>query len=327
MKATMLTHSIGMTLCLVTMTSAVLAGNAAEPDYYGIFIASKSGPVKELRSLSGDMGTADQKVLMDTMTDDSGAYLILFKKDVNPNDYTLVYFGNPLKQDRSRSEVEVIVKPKGGDRYHVFPRSPLSPGVYLLQKFMEPSCGFIIGDNEMKRTLSADSTRSAQNMCINHLRQIEAAKEQWALENKKSTGAAVALGEAMAYIKDPASVTNCPAGGQVSIGRIGEDAKCTIPGHDLNAPVQRPPAQVQSQARMTPQAAQNTCVNNLRQIEAAKEQWALENKKMNGDVVVVRDVLTYVHYPDAVTNCPAGGKVSFGPIGENARCTVPGHEL
>jgi hypothetical protein len=309
------------------MTSAVLAGNAIEPDYYGIFIASKSGPVKELRSLSGDMGAADQKVLMDTMTDDSGAYVILFKKDVNPNEYTLVYFGNPLKQEQSRSEVEVIVKPKGGDRYHIIPRSPLSPGVYLLQKFMEPSCGFIIGDNEMKRTLSAESTRSAQNMCINHLRQIEAAKEQWALANRKASGSAVALDEAGAYIKDPASVTNCPVGGQISIGRVGENAKCTIPGHDLNAPVQRPPTQAQSQTRVAPQAAQHTCINNLRQIEAAKEQWALVNKKMSGDAVVERDVLTYVRYPDAATNCPAGGKVSFCPIGENARCTVPGHEL
>ena len=31
----------------------------------------------------------------------------------------------------------------------------------------------------------------------------------------------------------------------------------------------------------------NACINNLRQIDAAKEQWALANKKVTGDAVVL----------------------------------------
>ena len=41
-------------------------------------------------------------------------------------------------------------------------------------------------------------------------------------------------------------------------------------------------------ARQTAQT--NACINNLRQIDGAKEQWALENKKNQGDAVVVADV-------------------------------------
>src|SRR5438132_215718 len=36
-------------------------------------------------------------------------------------------------------------------------------------------------------------------------------------------------------------------------------------------------------------SAMNACINNLRQIDAAKQQWALENNKTNLDEVVLWD--------------------------------------
>ena len=39
----------------------------------------------------------------------------------------------------------------------------------------------------------------------------------------------------------------------------------------------------------------NACINNLRQIDAAKQQWALENNKTNSDTVVTwNDVTPYM---------------------------------
>ena len=75
------------------------------------------------------------------------------------------------------------------------------------------------------------------------------------------------------------------------------------------------------------QAQQNACINNLLQIEAGKEQWALETKHETGEVADMVQVMQYLRNPSSSTNCPAGGAIDYGVIGTNATCTVPGHVL
>ena len=53
-------------------------------------------------------------------------------------------------------------------------------------------------------------TTSQQNACINNLRQIDGAIQQWALEKKKDTAASVAETDVTPYLKN--SVV-CPSGG------------------------------------------------------------------------------------------------------------------
>src|ERR1043165_2700137 len=53
-------------------------------------------------------------------------------------------------------------------------------------------------------------TTSQMNACINNLRQIDGATQQWALENKKNSGASVAFTDISGYLKN--SVI-CPSGG------------------------------------------------------------------------------------------------------------------
>jgi Zn-dependent protease with chaperone function len=77
-------------------------------------------------------------------------------------------------------------------------------------------------------------TQSQRNLCINHLRQIEGGKEQWALENKKEQGAAVSLDQIKPFLKTPEQVMKCPAGGEVDLGVIGANATCTAPKHELS---------------------------------------------------------------------------------------------
>ena len=55
-------------------------------------------------------------------------------------------------------------------------------------------------------------------------------------------------------------------------------------------------------ARTTSQ--QNACINNLRQIDGAIQQWALENNKITTAKVAYTDISTYLK--NAVT-CPSGG--------------------
>ena len=65
---------------------------------------------------------------------------------------------------------------------------------------------------------------SQQNACINNLRQIDGAINLWALENMKSSGAAVASAQTVsAYIKlnSANSVPGCPASGTYTYGNVG----------------------------------------------------------------------------------------------------------
>ena len=79
-------------------------------------------------------------------------------------------------------------------------------------------------------------------------------------------------------------------------------------------------------ARATSQ--RNACINNLRQIDAAKNQWALEKGKTNGDVPTEDDIKPYIHLIGGhLPRCPAGGTYTIGPAGEPPTCSVPGHRL
>ncbi len=79
-----------------------------------------------------------------------------------------------------------------------------------------------------------------------------------------------------------------------------------------------------SHARSIPQ--ENDCVNNLRMMEAAKEQWALMEKKESGDEVKASDIIQFLG-EGKMPKCPQGGIYSLGTIGTNAKCSHPGHQL
>jgi hypothetical protein len=85
-------------------------------------------------------------------------------------------------------------------------------------------------------------------------------------------------------------------------------------------------------ARSTSQA--NACINNLRQIDAAKNEWALENNKTNGTPVTAADIKPYIKLDAAgsLPKCPAGGTYTIGPVGEPPTCSLgttvsPAHVL
>ena len=71
---------------------------------------------------------------------------------------------------------------------------------------------------------------------------------------------------------------------------------------------------------------QTACINNLRQIDAAKQQWALEKNKTDADVPTVKNLLPYLR--DGVFPvCPGGGDYSINAVGERPTCSQPGHIL
>jgi chromosome segregation ATPase len=84
----------------------------------------------------------------------------------------------------------------------------------------------------------------------------------------------------------------------------------------------------ESGAEVSPAAVAqlNACINNLRQIDGAKQQWALENNKTAAALPTVQELLPY--FPDDVIPvCPAGGIYTLNAVGQPPTCSIPGHVL
>src|SRR5205085_826790 len=75
-------------------------------------------------------------------------------------------------------------------------------------------------------------TTNSQYICMNNLRLIDGAKQQWALANEKTNGA-VAWNDILPYLgKEPkVQIPRCPKGGTYILGNIGEPPKCSIGGN------------------------------------------------------------------------------------------------
>ena len=77
-------------------------------------------------------------------------------------------------------------------------------------------------------------------------------------------------------------------------------------------------------ARTTAQT--NACINNLRQIDGAKEQWALEKRAKETDPIVEAEVNEFIKGKIRPL-CPAKGTYTYGNVGTNPTCDVAGHAL
>jgi hypothetical protein len=72
--------------------------------------------------------------------------------------------------------------------------------------------------------------------------------------------------------------------------------------------------------------SRKTCLNNLRLIDDAKQQWALEHNIAATVVPAEKDLLPYLK--DGVfPECPDGGTYSLNAVNEVPTCSIAGHTL
>ncbi len=83
--------------------------------------------------------------------------------------------------------------------------------------------------------MSRAKAKAQEINCINHLRQIEIAKKQWALDKNKQSSDTPEMSDLESYIggKDAAEKLVCPGGGTYTVGSVGEKATCSMAGHVL----------------------------------------------------------------------------------------------
>jgi len=82
--------------------------------------------------------------------------------------------------------------------------------------------------------------------------------------------------------------------------------------------------QMQYQSQQTQAGNEQTaCMNNLRQIDAAKNEWALETGKAVGAMPSEQELLPYLT-GGVFPVCPSGGVYTIGAIGTPPACSIHG---
>ena len=126
------------------------------------------------------------------------------------------------------------------------------------------------------------------------------------------------------------TILNKPAGVLVS-GETGMGARELV-GASLAAPMGLMAAiAIPSFVKARSESQLRACINNLRILDAAKEQAALEQNWANAQLVETGSeeeaaALMYIK-GQALPTCPKSGSYTWGVIGVDPTCTMPGHSL
>ena len=123
-----------------------------------------------------------------------------------------------------------------------------------------------------------------------------------------------------------AELTNQLAAAQSRLGQaqVQQQEANRLAQENQNLRVQTQQIQQARQAAVQSQAA--GCINNLRVLEAAKQQWAMQNFKPPGSLPTMADITPFLPN-NAVPACPGGGVYTLNAIGRMPTCNLPGHIL
>jgi competence protein ComGC len=99
--------------------------------------------------------------------------------------------------------------------------------------------------------------------CVNNLRQIDEAKQVWALQHNKDTNNTPTMQDLRPLLKGNVAFLRCPAGGNYAINKIGEPPTCSIPSHRLSTGSSGQPLDFTEHDRLD---------NTIKNLDAAKTQ-------------------------------------------------------
>jgi len=145
----------------------------------------------------------------------------------------------------------------------------------------------------------------------NEVRQLRGDKQQLATQVQTAQAQAQGAQEQVQALRAAPPPPGAP--GQPTAAALA--ALAARPGQP---PGQPPPTAEQAQAI--------GCINNLRMIDGAKQQWALEKQKPAGALMTAADLAPYLR-SNTVPVCPAGGVYTFNPVALMPICNIPGHAV
>jgi len=211
-----------------------------------------------------------------------------------------------------------------------------APGFKTASEEENPFGDFVAAQNESEANAAeALDLSGLPSPVANNLRLIDSSKQQWALEQRRQSSDTPTWDDIRPYLGrgpdgDISQFTNA-AGGSYIIGSVGQAPrfKSSETGSSFDQSLG-----VAGGGSATLQAGSLTnprqqCINNLRRIDGAKQQWALEARKQLSDTPSWDDLKPFLPGgADAeVPKCPLGGAYTIGSVGEKPKCSNDGHEL
>lgn len=137
-------------------------------------------------------------------------------------------------------------------------------------------------------------------------------------------GGSVRLGEAekpVFWYRPTGAANYRVAYGDLSVRDVAPDASAAAPALDAPAPVPTPsPASAEKWSK-------SKCQDNLSKIQAAKENWAIDQGRGQADVPTWDDIVGPKFYLPSIPQCPDGGTYELHAVGEKATCSIPEHNL
>jgi uncharacterized protein (TIGR03435 family) len=176
------------------------------------------------------------------------------------------------------------------------------------------------------------STQGIPGDIVNKLMKLDRAKRLWAFEHKQNTGTPT-WQDLQPYLDRERNVNGEPnvnmsdytnsSDGDYIIGSVGQGARLRAGATTfaIRADVGTP---APARPRLSSAAK---CINNLRIIDAAKQEWALEKQKQGTDTPTMEDLMGFHALAGEWPVCPDGGVYTIGSVDEKPRCSTPGHVL
>ena len=170
--------------------------------------------------------------------------------------------------------------------------------------------------------------------CVSRLALVDEAITRWADDHTTAELLVPPKAELEGYLADR-SLLRCPDGGNYVFGTRALATSCTKHGHaSFVVPEPPPPPLMERLSRALPWnhyrgpcGGRSSCIANLKQMEGAVQQWAVEARKQATDKPLPSDIFGPQLYIRACPICPDGGKYILGRVQDPPRCTVVGHTL
>lgn len=120
-------------------------------------------------------------------------------------------------------------------------------------------------------TLLAQKNKAHRNSCINHLRILESAADQAAIEMNRNTGDLIQIDTLSEYISGGVEALQCPAGGRYHFGTVGKEPRCSIHGTVSDPNAKGTPAETRELWRREPENDAEIATDRLLR-EMSREQ-------------------------------------------------------
>jgi hypothetical protein len=167
---------------------------------------------------------------------------------------------------------------------------------------------------------------SEELIVVKVLQTIDNSKGQWALENAKITGNIPTDADLKRFFPNNEFPVH-PLGGSYIINALGQPPESSKYGKldklEIKFHDQLYPKPHRSFENMAPDRLQNLVANDLRQIDGAENEWALEKGKKDGDLPTEADLAPYCfngYFPEH----PPGGHYIINPVGRSPESSTYG---